>query len=174
MFSKSQPGVYNSPDILIFLWKKTSVSLDSCSFLTGVAGDSHESCNLGNNPGHAVVTRADNGDIDKIIKILTTMSDKYGISQTNSTQFQLFNSTGYGGANLLFKDSTTKLMEVESDKRNYDDYLGKDYGENKVAMEACEEKSTTAAITVSTSSTVSPIIELVLLIALLGAAHRFL
>ena len=154
--------------------EKTSVALDSCSLLTGVVGDSHESCNLGNNPGHAVVTRKDNGNIDKIIKILTTMSDRYGSSQTNSTQFQLFNSTGYGGANLLFKDSTTELMEVQSDKRNYNDYLGKDYGENKAAMAACDEKPTAAAPTDSTSSTVSPIIELVLLIALLGAAHRFL
>ena len=151
-----------------------SVLLDSCSFLTGVVGDSHESCNLGNNPGHAVVTRKSNSDIDKIITILKTMSDKYGSSQTNWTQFQLFNSTGYGGANLLFKDSTTELKEVPSDKRNYNDYLGEDYGKNKEAMAACDKKTTTTAATTSTSSTVSPIIELALLIALLGAAHRFL
>ena len=153
-----------------------SVSLDSCSFLTGVAGNNHETCNLGNNPGHAVVTRKDNSDIVKIINILTTMSDKYGSSQTNWTQFQLFNSTGYGGADLLFKDSATELKEIPSDKRTYDGYLGEDYVKDKKAMDSCDkvDKPATDATPTSTSSTVSPIIELVLLIALLGAAHRFL
>ena len=143
------------------------------ALLTGVGAIAHESCNLGNNPGHAVVTRKNNTDIDNIITILTTMSDFYGSKQTDWTKFQLFNSTKYGdGSNLLFKDSTTELRAIASDKRNYNDYLGKDYGENKAVMGECANTTTTVPPTsVSTSyRTVAPI----LLIALLGVAQRFL
>ena len=151
-----------------------SVWHDSRSFLTGVAGKNHENCNLGNNPGHAVVTRKGNSDISKIIEILTAMSDMYGSNQTDWNKFQLFNSTKYGdGSNLLFKDSTTELKGIPSNKQTYNGYLGEDYGPNRDAMGSCIKGSTTPKIS-STSSTVSPIIELVLLIALLGAAHRFL
>ena len=126
--------------------------------------------------GHAVVTRKGNSDIDKIIRILTTMSDKYGSNQKDWNEFQLFNSTKYGDdSNLLFKDSTTELKKILSNQRNYEDYLGEDYLDNTNAINSChEDKTITAAPPSSTSSTVSPIIELVLLIGLLGAAHRFL
>ena len=138
--------------------------------LTGVDGKSHESCNLGNNPGHAVVTRKENTDINNIITILTTMSERYGSNQTDWNEFQLFNSTKYSDDdkvyNLLFKDSTTELKAVASGKQDYNAFLGKDYGQNKEAMAACDPSS------VSTS--VSPITELVLLMGLLGAVQRLL
>lgn len=96
------------------------------------------------------------------------MSDKYGSNQTDWKKFQLFNSTAYTdddkGYNLLFKDSTTELKEVPSDKQNYNAFLGKDYGQNKEAMASCE--------TISVSTPVSPITELVLLIGLLAAAQN--
>jgi len=147
------------------------------ALLTGVAGKAHESCNLGNNPGHAVVTRKGNTNIDDIIKILTTMSDRYGSNQKDWNNFQLFNSTRYSTygnvSNLLFKDSTTELKAIPTEKRNYDDYLGKDYGQNREAMTSCNGTSTTTttiAAPTSISCTVAPIIELVLL----GAAQHFL
>lgn len=147
-------------------------------FLTGVAGKSHESCNLGNNPGHAVVTRKDNTNIDNIIKILTTMSDRYGSNQTDWNKFQLFNSTKYTDDdkvyNLLFKDSTTELKAVASEKQNYNAYLGEDYGQNKAAMASCGPDTTTSLVPTSVSTPVSPITELVLLIGLLGVAQRLL
>ena len=121
-----------------------------------------------------MVTRKGNSDISKIIEILTAMSDMYGSNQTDWNKFQLFNSSKYGdGSNLLFKDSTTELKGIPSNKQTYNGYLGEDYGPNRDAMGSCIKGSTTPKIS-STSSTVSPIIELLLLIALLGAAHRFL
>ena len=127
-----------------------------------------------------MVTRKGNSYISNITKILTTMSDKYGSNQKDWTKFQLFNSTKYGdGYNLLFKESTTELKEIPSSKQNYNDYLGKDYGENREVMASCiggrktttgglttatavlkittaALKTTTAATTASTPSTVSP------------------
>lgn len=142
----------------------------------------HETCNLGKNPGHAVVTKEGNTDIKDIIKILTTMSDRYGSNQTDWKKFQLFNSTKYGsGSNLLFKDSTTELREVESVNRNYKAFLGDDYVKDREALASCTSPPTTTSptttsptTTTSVSTTVSPITELVLLIALLGATQHFL
>ena len=148
------------------------------SLLTGVGGKNHENCNLGNNPGHAVVTRKDNTDINNIISILTNMSDRYGSKQKDWNKFQLFNSTRYSKygnvSNMLFKDSTTELKAIPSDKQSYKGYLGEEYGENKKAMASCKPITITLSTPTSTSCTVSPIIELVLLIALFGAAQRFL
>lgn len=137
----------------------------------------HDACNLGKNPGHAVVTKKGNTDINDIIKILTTMSDRYGSNQVDWNKFQLFNSTKYGsGSNLLFKDSTTELREVENVNRNYKAFLGDDYVKDREALASCTSPSTTTSsipIT-SVSATVSPITELVLLIALLGATQHLL
>lgn len=126
-----------------------------------------------------MVTRKGNTDIDNVIKILTTMSDKYGSKQTDWNKFQLFNSTKYSDDdkvyNLLFKDSTTELKAVESNKRNYNAFLGEDYGQNKEAMASCAgEAKTTEPVPTSVSTPVSPITELVLLIGLLAAAQRLL
>jgi len=146
------------------------------ALLTGVGAKAHESCNLGNNPGHAVVTRENNTDIPLITLILKTMSDMYGTRQTDWTKFQLFNSTKYGGgSNLLFKDSTTELKAIPSDNQTYNGYLGTDYGENRAAMDSCinTTKTTPETTPVPTSSTVAPVIELVLLITLLGVAQLF-
>ena len=94
----------------------------------------HESCNLGFNPGHAVVTRKDNPNIDNIIMILTAMDQMYGVNQTDWKNFQLFNSTKYVGGNLLFKDSTTELKAISSGKRSYKDFLGSDYVNDTEAL----------------------------------------
>ena len=147
--------------------------------LTNVGNKNHETCHLGNNPGHAVVTRKGNSDINNIIKILTSMSDRYGSNQKDWDKFQLFNSTKYGSvSNMLFKDSTTELKAIASDEQNYNAYLGEDYGENREAMVSCTSPPTTATTnkpsSVSTTCTVSPIIELLLLIALIGSTQRLL
>ena len=102
----------------------------------------HEQCHLGFNPAHAVVTREGNADIDNIITILEKMSEKYGVTQTNATQFQLFNSTRYSSRNLMFKDSATGLIGIQKDKRTYVKFLGEDYEDFK-ALTACSFLSTT-------------------------------
>lgn len=87
----------------------------------------HATCYTGVNPAHAVVTRKGNTKIAAIITILTDMSEMYGVNQTNPSQFQLFNSTKYNGEDLLFKDSTTTLVAIATEKQTYQGYLGNDY-----------------------------------------------
>ena len=69
-------------------------------------------------------------------KLLLKASDKYGINQTNSNTFQLFNSSKYSGSDLLFKDSTKKLVDV-GEKNTYQKWLGDDYLKDLEALNAC-------------------------------------
>lgn len=129
----------------------------------------HTECHLGANPAHAVVTRGDNSEIGDIIKILTKMSETYGVKQTDWKKFQLFNSSQYSGSNLLFKDSTTALNAQPAGNQSVIDYLGKIYGENVDSLTSCDTTtSTTPPPTSASSSTASlPISLFVLFTALL-------
>lgn len=105
----------------------------------------HEQCNLGFNPAHAVVTRKGNADVDKIVTILTSMSEKYGIDQTDPGNFQLFNSTKYSSAHLIFRDSTIALVAIPKESRTYQGYLGDDYVKDAEALKSCDFLATTSA-----------------------------
>lgn len=113
------------------------LTLMMMNFLLSGIGQ-HENCFLGFDPAHAVVTRKNNEDIDDIVTILTAMGSIYGPKQTDWTKFQLFNSTKYGGVNLLFKDSSTALVSIPEDNRTYRGYLGDDYVKDTEALKTCE------------------------------------
>ena len=68
--------------------------------------------------------------------LLLKASDKYGINQTNSSMFQLFESSKYSGSDLLFKDSTKKLVNV-GEKDTYQKWLGDDYLKDLEALDGC-------------------------------------
>ena len=69
--------------------------------------------------------------------LLIEASDKLGVNQTDSSKFQLFKSTKYNnGKDLLFKDSTKKLVDV-GDKNTYQLWLGQSYIDDLDALEAC-------------------------------------
>lgn len=112
----------------------------------------HATCYTGVNPAHAVVTRKGNTKIAAIITILTDMSEMYGVNQTNPSQFQLFNSTKYNGEDLLFKDSTTTLVAIATEKQTYQGYLGNDYVKDIEALTECDFLTTTQPPTTSIST----------------------
>ncbi|XP_068721818.1 melanotransferrin-like [Montipora capricornis] len=115
----------------------------------------HEQCYLGFNPAHAVVTRKGNADVDKIVTILTSMSENYGIKQTDPGKFQLFNSTKYSNSsgNLIFKDSATALVAIAKEKRTYKGFLGDDYVKDAEALKSCDFLTSSPAITEATGTT---------------------
>ncbi|CAH3041375.1 unnamed protein product [Pocillopora meandrina] len=134
-----------------------------------MAVGTHTECHLGANPAHAVVTRGNNSDIGDIIKILTKMSETYGVKQTDWKKFQLFNSSQYSGNNLLFKDSTTALNAQPAGKQSVMDYLGKSYGENVDSLTSCDTTTSTTLPPppASSSTAILPVSLLVLFTALL-------
>lgn len=67
------------------------------------------------------------------------MSEKFGINQTNPQQFQMFNSTKYGGyKDQIFSDSTVKLVDVGG-KDSYDKWLGLQYQSDLKALHYCDK-----------------------------------
>ena len=79
-------------------------------------------CNLAKVPSHAVMTKNGNSNKANYVKVLVKASEQYG---NDSGRFALFDSTKYGKKNLLFKDSTVKLVDVSS--QNYEQFLGAEY-----------------------------------------------
>ena len=85
-------------------------------------------------------------------RLLLDASNAYGINQTNSSMFQLFESFKYmNGRDLLFKDSAKKLVDV-GEKDTYQKWLGDEYLRDLEALDACPTTSTTPS-TLSTPTT---------------------
>ncbi|KAJ8406845.1 hypothetical protein AAFF_G00297610 [Aldrovandia affinis] len=79
--------------------------------------DDYASCHLGKVPGQAVVSRK---DPDLAARIWDA------IQMALQTDFPLFSSVGYRAQNLLFKDSTSKLVQLPKDTDSFL-YLGAEY-----------------------------------------------
>lgn len=77
-------------------------------------------------------------------RLLLDASDNYGITQTNPNMFQLFESSKYNGTDLLFKDSTKKLVDV-GEKDTYQKWLGDQYLKDLEALDACPTTPTTSS-----------------------------
>ena len=75
-------------------------------------------------------------------RLLLDASDNYGITQTDPNMFRLFESSKYNGTDLLFKDSTKKLVDV-GEKDTYQKWLGDQYLKDLEALDACPTTPTT-------------------------------
>ncbi|NXX84688.1 TRFM protein, partial [Urocolius indicus] len=78
-------------------------------------------CHLAPVPARAVVVRPDT-DGTVVFQLLNQGQKRFnGIGTT----FQMFDSTAYSAQNLLFRDSTTELVEIPA--QNYQTWLGDEY-----------------------------------------------
>ncbi|KAJ3594937.1 hypothetical protein NHX12_004242 [Muraenolepis orangiensis] len=75
----------------------------------------YKTCHLAKVPGHAVVTRRD----AELAELIYT-------SLTNTNDFNLFSSSEYGAANLMFQDSTKGLVKLPDSYSSFL-YLGAEY-----------------------------------------------
>ena len=83
--------------------------------------DNYTNCYLDKVPSHAVMTKTEGDYNANFRKLLLKASENYGVNQSDSNMFQLFESNKYGGKDLLFKDSTKQLVEVK-DKDTYQEF----------------------------------------------------
>ena len=65
--------------------------------------------------------------------ILIKASDAYG--NDTGSGFRMFDSGKWNGKDLLFKDSTIKLIDVS--KKTYEEFLGDSYLKDLEALNAC-------------------------------------
>ncbi|KAK3716110.1 hypothetical protein QZH41_019642, partial [Actinostola sp. cb2023] len=107
----------------------------------GKRGDvgEYETCNLARIPASVVMTK-DTGKFQfraRGYRQFLLQLDKYLKDKKQS--FPLFNSTRYGGVDLLFHDATLSLADVD-EKNTTDKWLGVDYKRALDALESCDKK----------------------------------
>lgn len=101
-------------------------------FFTDV-GD-FQKCNLARIPSRVVMSRPGN----KVAGLKQTLLRLDEFFKTNSHLFQMFNSSAYGGKDLLFKDSTVKLIDVK-EKNSTEAWLGQKYFNALRTLSSCQE-----------------------------------
>ncbi|XP_072017107.1 melanotransferrin-like [Amphiura filiformis] len=84
-------------------------------------------CNLATVPSHGVMTSGDksNSYVQSVETLLTDAQKMFGSDQ-NVNGFKMFDSSAYGGTDLLFLDST-QALETLGNRDTYEEYLGKEY-----------------------------------------------
>ncbi|XP_045907454.1 transferrin-a [Micropterus dolomieu] len=92
----------------------------------------YASCHLAKVPAHAVVTRPESHS--KVVRILKDQQAKYGMG--SDAAFKLFQSDN--GKNLLFKDSTKCLQDVQAGT-TYEQFLGNEYMNAMNSLRECSE-----------------------------------
>ncbi|XP_027704621.1 melanotransferrin isoform X2 [Vombatus ursinus] len=83
-----------------------------------------EACNLAQVPAHAVMVHPDT-NIFAVYGLLDKAQDLFG-NDSNKNGFKMFDSSDYRGQDLLFKDSTVRVVPVQ-EKTSYTSWLGQDY-----------------------------------------------
>ncbi|XP_078597834.1 uncharacterized protein LOC144873914 isoform X1 [Branchiostoma floridae x Branchiostoma japonicum] len=89
--------------------------------------DQWRECSLARVPSHAVMTSEDKSQqwVDRVVRMLKEAQEQFG-SDENDRGFNLFDSSSFGGHDLLFRDDTHHLVEVGS-KNSWEEWLGQEY-----------------------------------------------
>ncbi|PIO33218.1 hypothetical protein AB205_0132460 [Aquarana catesbeiana] len=83
-------------------------------------------CNWAQVPAHAVMVHPDTNR-HALFGLLDKAQEYYG--KESSSEFKMFNSSSYDKTDLIFKDSTYKIVPVK-EKKTYEEWLGRNYIES--------------------------------------------
>ncbi|XP_063772434.1 melanotransferrin isoform X2 [Pseudophryne corroboree] len=109
----------------------------------------YEDCNWAQVPAHAVMVHPDT-NIHALFGLLDMAQTYYG--GDNNSEFNMFDSSAYSKKDLIFKDSTYKIVPVK-EKKTYEQWLGRNYIESLEGLQC------------SSSSAITPVNTLFLLIS---------
>ncbi|XP_069474718.1 melanotransferrin [Ambystoma mexicanum] len=103
--------------------------------LNGARAEVHqfESCNWGLVPARAVMVRPDT-NIHAVSGLLQKAGDYFTTVSTVNRTFSMFESSSFGGKDLIFKDATEKIVTV-AEKDTYKEWLGKGYLDSLEGMQ---------------------------------------
>ena len=99
----------------------------------------YQTCNLARIPSRVIMGRS--GDKRKII--MQKLLHLHEFLLLKPDVFQLFNSSAYGSKDLLFKESTVRLIDVK-EKNSTEAWLGEKYFKSLKTLSSCQKVAAAA------------------------------
>ncbi|CAN9500904.1 unnamed protein product [Ophioblennius macclurei] len=120
-------------------WNKNLKSKDYrllCTHGSVIDVSHYKECNLARVPSYAVMVRPGT-NINIVYGLLDKAQEHFG--SDSGSMFKMFDSQDYQGKDLIFKDSTVRLISVK-DRKTYEEWLGPIYTK-AMAVRDCNSSS---------------------------------
>lgn len=105
--------------------------------------DAYSTCNWGQIASHIVMTSAirDQDYREQFKDLMKLLSYDFGVGGANTDLFELFSSSKYGKADLMFTDETKELMDVsdvgDGSRDTYYTWVGEEHRQRLLILNTC-------------------------------------